>query len=120
MIRAAELDSVLVQALPELRTDLQTYSERIKRHPEHQPSFFSYAFIPTLQVALDQHVEAFARRAFDIIERLLCEGDEEIQAILKDEFFEYGPVCEKWMNRAGTYMGPLARKAASSNSQSSL
>ena len=117
MIRAGELNDVLVQTLPELSTDWKTYTARKHRDREFQQSFFGYSFVPTLQVALDQHVEDFCRRAFALIERLLADGDPEVQAIVRDEFFEYGPACEKWMKRAGTYLGPLARKVLSSNSQ---
>lgn len=120
MISAADLDAVLIEALPELASDREPYLRQRSNDPEFVISFFSYSFVPTLQVALDRHLDDFCTRAFALIERLLEEGDREVRAILQDEFFDYGPACEKWMRRAGANMGPRTRKAASSNSQSSL
>jgi hypothetical protein len=112
LIAAADFDAVLVEALPELVADRSAYERRRIEDPEFAQSFFSYSFVPTLQSAIDQNVEDFCVRAFAMIERLVHEGDPEMQAILRDEFFNYGPVCEKWMKRAGSRMGPLTRKAA--------
>ncbi|ABF43104.1 hypothetical protein Acid345_4104 [Candidatus Koribacter versatilis Ellin345] len=112
MISAADLNRGLVEALPELASDREAYEQRRLEDPEFLQSFIGYSFIPTLQVALDQNVDDFCRRAFALIERLLAEGDDDVQAILRDEFFDYGPACEKWMRHAGTLMGPLTRKAA--------
>ncbi len=112
MISAADFNRVLVEALPELGSDCAVYEKRRSEDPEFLQSFFSYSFIPTLQVALDQHVEDFCHRAFSVVERLLVEGDAEVQAILADEFFDYGPACEKWMRRAHEFIGPIARGKA--------
>jgi len=112
MITAAELDALLVVALPELAADRGTYEKRRQEDFEFTQSFFSYSFVPTLQVALDQNVEDFCLRAFALIEKLVTEGDEDVQAILRDEFFEYGPACEKWMKRARPQMGMRTRTVA--------
>jgi hypothetical protein len=112
VIAAADFDSMLVEALPELAADRSAYERRRLEDPEFMQSFFSYSFVPTLQVAIDQNVEDFCVRAFAMIERLVYEGDPQVQAILRDEFFDYGPVCEKWMKRTGSRMGPLTRKAS--------
>lgn len=112
MISAADLDAVLVAELPELASDRAEYEKRRGEDPEFSQSFFSYSFVPTLQVALDRNVEDFCSRAFALIETLLGEGDEAVRKILREEFFEYGPACEKWMKRAGPRMGPLMTKAA--------
>ena len=114
MIAIGDLDRVLVEALPELASDREAYQRRRIEDPEFQQSFFSYSFVPTLQVALDQGIEHFTRRAFALIERLLSEGDPDVQQILREEFFEYGPACKKWMRRVGGYMGPRTRAAAAS------
>ncbi len=116
MISVTQLDRVVVETLPELASDWQAYGRRRIEDPEFQQSFLSYSFIPTLQVALDQNVEDFCRRSFALIERLLSDGDEEVQSILRDEFFDYGAACEKWMQRAGGYLGPLARGASGGRS----
>jgi hypothetical protein len=112
MIHAADLDALLVQALPELESDRIEYERRRGEDPEFTQSFFSYSFVPTLQVALDQNIEDFCHRAFVLIEQLVGEGDGEVQAKLRDEFFAYGPACEKWMKRAQPRMGPKTRKTA--------
>lgn len=112
MIATAELDALLVEALPELAADREAYEKRRREDFEFTQSFFSYSFVPTLQVALDQNVEDFCLRAFALIEKLVTEGDDEIRAILRDEFFEYGPACEKWMKRARPQMGKHTRAAA--------
>jgi len=114
---AFDLNRVLVEALPELASDREAYDRRRIEDPDFSQSFLGYSFIPTLQVALDQNVEAFCRRAFALIERLLAEGDVEVQAILRDEFFDYGPACEEWMKRAASHFGPLARQSLSSGKQ---
>jgi hypothetical protein len=106
MITAAELDSVLVDALPELASDRAVCEERRRTDTEFLQSFFGYSFIPTLQVALDRQMNDFCRRAFALIERLVHEGDADVQRILQDEFFAYGPACEEWMKKAQSWMGP--------------
>jgi hypothetical protein len=115
MIAASELDASLVAALPELAADRGAYEKRRQEDFEFTQSFFSYSFVPTLQVALDQNVDDFCMRAFALIERLTAEGDAEVQTILREEFFEYGPACEKWMKRAHARMGPLTRRTATKN-----
>ncbi len=112
MIAAADFDAVLVEALPELAADRSAYERRRIEDAEFVQSFFGYSFVPTLQAAIDRNVEDFCARAFAMIERLVREGDPEVQAILRDEFFDYGPACEKWMKRAESRMGPLTRGAA--------
>jgi hypothetical protein len=111
VIAARDLNAALVEALPELGDDFEAYRRKRVEDPEFTQSFFNYSFLPTLQVALDQNVEYFSARAFALIEQLILEGDADIQAILRDEFFDYGPVCEKWMKRARSGMGDLTRKA---------
>lgn len=112
MIHAAEVDTLLVSALPELASDRAAYEQQRLHDPEFTQSFFSYSFVPTLQVALDQEVEDFCLRAFALIEQLVREGDAEVQTLLREEFFEYGPACEKWMKLAAPRMGPNTREAA--------
>jgi hypothetical protein len=113
VITLEELDRTLIEALPELASDRSAYEQRRVEDPEFTQRFFSYSFIPTLQVALDQNIDDFCARAFVLIERLLIEGDAEVQAILREEFFDYGPACEKWMKRAEYRMGARTRQAAS-------
>jgi hypothetical protein len=112
VITGPDFNAVLVEALPELAADRLAYERRRIEDAEFVQSFFSYSFVPTLQAAIDQNVEDFCMRAFAMIERLVHEGNPEVQAILRDEFFDYGPVCEKWMKRAEWRMGELTRKAA--------
>jgi hypothetical protein len=114
MIHASEIDATLIEALPELASDRALYERKRMEDREFTQSFFSYSFVPTLQVALDRSLEDFCARAFGVLERLVQEGDDAVQAILRDQFFEYGPACEKWMKRAELRMGPLTRKAAAS------
>jgi hypothetical protein len=113
MIATAELDALLVEALPELAADREAYEKRRREDFEFTQSFFSYSFVPTLQVALDQNVDDFCDRAFALVERLVTDGDSEVQTILREEFFEYGPACEKWMKRACSRMKMHTRAAAS-------
>ncbi len=120
MIRAAELDALLVEALPELANDRTDYARRQAQDPEFMQSFFSYSFVPTLQAALDRNLALFSQRAFTLVEQLVTEGDEELLNLLKQEFFDYGPACEKWMQRTLSYMGPHTRALAlAQNSRSS-
>lgn len=112
MITSEDLNEALIKELPELADDLVAYDQRRSEDPEFMQSFFSYSFIPTLQVAIDQNIEDFCQRAFALIERLLTEGDTNVQVILREEFFDYGPACEKWMKRAGHHMGRMTRAAA--------
>lgn len=112
MIRVAEVDALLVKALPELGPDCAEYEGRRSEDPEFTQSFFGYSFIPTVQAAMDQDVRSFCERAFDLIENLVVEGDEEVIALLREEFFEYGPACEKWMRKGDRFMGPKTRALA--------
>ena len=109
MIAARDLDKTLVEALPELAGDFEVYRKKRIKDPEFAQSFFNYSFLPTLQVALDQNVDNFCARAFAFVELLVQDGDQDLQALLQEEFFAYGPVCQKWMKRAGSRMGPLTR-----------
>lgn len=112
MVSVGELDDVLVQALPELASDRADYEARRADDSEFTQSFFSYSFVPTLQVALDQGVYPFCERAFKLIEQLVIEGDHDLLALLREEFFDYGPACEKWMRLALPLMGPRTRALA--------
>ncbi len=112
MIRFAELDARLVDALPELAGDRVEYERHCKQDPEFQQTFFSYSFVPTLQAALDRDVRSFTERAFALLERLVTQGDEALRALLREEFFAYGPACDKWMRRALSHMGPQTRALA--------
>jgi len=116
VITVAELDAALLGALPELAQDHIQYHRNVAQDPELSQSFFSYSFVPTLQVAIDRQLVPFCERAFTLIERLIADGDHDVRALLRDEFFGYGPSCEKWMKRAAGYMGPqtlaLAKEAS--------
>ena len=114
MIRAIDLNDFIIAALPELAPDLPAFNRRRLDDPEFTQTFFGYSFIPTLQSALDRNVEDFCRRAFALIERLVREGDAGVQRILRDDFFHYGPACDKWMKKAGSWMGPDTKGTASS------
>ncbi len=120
MISLRDLDTELITALPELASDRAEYDRRQRSDPEFSQSFFGYSFVPSLQVALDRNLDDFCQRAFTLIERLVGDGDADVQALLREEFFAYGPACEKWMKRAEPRMGPLTRKAASGEQRSSL
>lgn len=113
MIRSSDLDELLIRELPELAEDRVTFQQRRDDDPEFTQTFFSYSFIPTLQSALDRKVEDFCRRAFALIERLVQEGDADVQRLLREEFFDYGPVCDKWMKKAEAWMGPDTKGSAS-------
>lgn len=112
MIRCVDLDALLVAELPELAADRAEYDRRRQEDAEFRQSFFSYSFVPTLQAALDRHIEPFCAKAFSLLERLVAEGDGDLQTTLQDEFFGYGPACEKWMRRALPWMGPQTRELA--------
>jgi hypothetical protein len=112
MIRLTELDTVLVHALPELASDRADYETRRSQDPEFTQSFFSFSFVPTLQAALDRGVHPFCEKAFRLIEQLVVEGAPELKALLHEEFFDYGPACEKWMVRALPLMGSHTRDLA--------
>lgn len=114
MISADQLDDLLVQALPELASDRDDYEARRAADPEFTQSFFNYSFVPTLQAALDQGVQPFCKRAFKLIEQLVTEGDPALLVIVSEEFFDYGPACEKWIRRALPLMGPRTRALAES------
>jgi hypothetical protein len=114
MIPLAQLDAVLLRTLPELASDRSDYEAYRAKDPEFTQSFFSYSFVPTLQAALDQGVYQFSERAFKLIEQLVIEGNPELIALLREEFFDYGPACEKWMRRALPLMGPRTRALAES------
>lgn len=113
MIRASELNDFLTAALPELAADRSSFEQRRSEDPEFTQTFFSYSFIPTLQSALDRNIEEFCRRAFTLVETLVREGDADVQHILREEFFDYGPVCDKWMKKAQAWMGPDTKGTAS-------
>lgn len=113
----SELDGVMMEALPELRSDLEGYRLLKTQDAEFNQTFFSYSFVPTLQSALDQVVDDFCRRAFALIEILLLRGDKETRNLLEEEFFGYGPHCETWMSRALRYMGPQTLARAAQNSK---
>jgi hypothetical protein len=119
MIRLAEVDALLAHELPELASDRADYETRRSADLEFSQSFFSYSFVPTLQAALDQNVHPFCERAFKVIERLVTEGDPALLAVVREEFFDYGPACEKWMRRALPLMGPRTRALAESKESSS-
>lgn len=112
MIGLRDLDTELVTTLPELVADRAEFDRKKRSDPEFSQTFFGYSFVPTLQVALDRNLDDFCNRAFALIERLLAEGDPDVQVLLREEFFDYGPACEKWMKRAGHRMGPLTRAAS--------
>ena len=112
MIHLADIDTQLVEALPELAGDRTEYERRRKEDPEFSQSFFSYSFVPTLQAALDRDVRSFSDRAFALLEELVTRGDEGVGELLREEFFEYGPACEKWMRRALPQMGLRTRALA--------
>ena len=112
MIRVAELDALLMKALPELEADHAEFQRRRSEDLEFTQSFFGYSFVPTLQAAMDRDVRRFSERAFALIETLVVEGDEDVIGLLRGEFFDYGPACEKWMRRGEPFMGPRARELA--------
>ncbi len=112
MITLTNLDARLIEVLPELAHDLSEYRARCAADTEFEQSFFGYSFVPTLQAALDRDMKDFCRRAFVLLEELVSSGDPEVQILLEDEFFAYGPACEKWMRRAVPQMGPRTRAKA--------
>ncbi len=115
-VSLTNLNATLLRALPELVPDIDVYHRLKSEDPEFTQSFFSYSFLPTLQAALDRGVSEFCARAFALVEELVVHGDEGTNALLRDEFFEYGARCENWMDRASRYMGPQTLSIARQHS----